>query len=44
MIDMKPCKTSATLHAQQWLRATLRLLTGFTVLIERRALAPAAAR
>jgi hypothetical protein len=44
MIDMKPCKTSATLHVQEWLLATRRLVTGFTVLIERRAPVPAAAR
>ncbi len=33
---------ASTMQVRQWLRAARRLVTGFTVLIERRAIAPIA--
>ena len=44
MNHMNHFKANTTMQARLWIRAARRLLTGFTVLIERQALAPLAAR
>jgi hypothetical protein len=41
---MNNFKANTTMQFSLWLRAALSLVTGFTVLIERQALAPQAAR
>ncbi len=41
---MNAIKALSAMHVTGWIRAACKLVTGFTVLIERRALSPLVAR